>query len=88
MTLENGSRIGITTTTGTAARGQSVNCLVIDEMAFIEPHFVEEFWKSVFPIINSARISNKKNWSGFGVLITFPEYPIKQFIFAFFFSPS
>ena len=54
MTLENGSRIGITTTTGTAARGQSVNCLVIDEMAFIEPHLVEEFWKSVFPIITSS----------------------------------
>ena len=55
MTLENGSRIGITTTTGTAARGQSVNCLVIDEMAFIEPHLVEEFWKSVFPIITSSK---------------------------------
>ncbi len=57
MTLENGSRIGITTTTGTAARGQSVNCLVIDEMAFIEPHLVEEFWKSVFPIITSSKNS-------------------------------
>ena len=32
----------------------SVNCLVIDEMAFIEPHLVEEFWKSVFPIITSS----------------------------------
>ena len=57
MTLENGSRIGITTTTGTAARGQSVNCLVIDEMAFIEPHLVDEFWKSVFPIISSSKKS-------------------------------
>ena len=57
MTLENGSRIGITTTTGTAARGQSVNCLVIDEKAFIEPHLVEEFWKSVFPIITSSKKS-------------------------------
>ena len=57
MVLENGSRIGITTTTGTAARGQSVNCLVIDEMAFIEPHLVEEFWKSVFPIISSSKKS-------------------------------
>ena len=57
MTLENGSRIGITTTTGTAARGQSVNCLVIDEMAFIESHLVEEFWKSVFPIITSSKKS-------------------------------
>jgi hypothetical protein len=27
MVLENGSRIGITTTTGSAARGQSVNCV-------------------------------------------------------------
>ena len=57
MTLENGSTIGVTTTTGTAARGQSVNCLVIDEMAFIEPHMVEEFWKSVFPIISSSKKS-------------------------------
>jgi len=57
MTLENGSKIGITTTTGTAARGQSVNCLVIDEMAFIEPNLVEEFWKSVFPIISSSKKS-------------------------------
>jgi len=57
MTLDNGSRIGITTTTGTAARGQSVNCLVIDEMAFIESHLVEEFWKSVFPIITSSKKS-------------------------------
>jgi intein/homing endonuclease len=36
MVLDNGSRIGITTTTGTAARGQSVNLLIIDEMSFIE----------------------------------------------------
>ena len=57
MTLENGSRIGITTTTGTAARGQSVNCLVIDEMAFIENHLVDEFWKSVYPIISSSKKS-------------------------------
>lgn len=57
MTLENGSRIGITTTTGSAARGQSVNCLVIDEMAFIETHLIEEFWKSVFPVITSSKKS-------------------------------
>lgn len=57
MVLDNGSRIGITTTTGTAARGQSVNLLIIDEMAFIESHLVEEFWKSVFPIITSSKKS-------------------------------
>ena len=57
MTLDNGSRIGITTTTGTAARGQSVNLLIIDEAAFIETHLIEEFWKSVFPIITSSKKS-------------------------------
>jgi hypothetical protein len=36
MELENNSRISITTTTGTAARGQAVSVLIIDECAFIE----------------------------------------------------
>jgi hypothetical protein len=55
--LANGSRIGISTTTGTAARGQSVNVLVLDELAFIENHLVEEFWRSVYPIISSSKKS-------------------------------
>jgi hypothetical protein len=57
MTLDNGSRIGISTTTGSAARGQSVNVVVIDEMGHIEPHLMDEFWKSVFPIISSSKKS-------------------------------
>lgn len=57
MTLSNGSRIGISTTTGTAARGQSVNCLILDELAFIDTHLVEPFWKSVYPIISSSKKS-------------------------------
>jgi hypothetical protein len=57
VTLANGTRIGISTTTGTAARGQSVNCLILDELAFIEPHLVEEFWKSVYPIVSSSKKS-------------------------------
>ena len=57
MTLANGSRIGISTTTGTAARGQSVNCLILDELAFIEQHLVEPFWNSVYPIISSSKKS-------------------------------
>ena len=35
----------------------SHQCLVIDEMGFIEPHLVEEFWKSVFPVITSSKKS-------------------------------
>lgn len=54
MGLENGSRISISTTTGTAARGQSVNILVIDECAFIEEHLMTPFWSSVFPIVSSS----------------------------------
>jgi hypothetical protein len=57
VTLANGTKIGISTTTGTAARGQSVNCLILDELAFIEPHLVEEFWKSVYPIVSSSKKS-------------------------------
>lgn len=57
VTLANGTKIGISTTTGTAARGQSVNILILDELAFIEPHLVEDFWKSVYPIISSSKKS-------------------------------
>jgi hypothetical protein len=57
MVLANGSKIGISTTTGTAARGQSINCLILDELAFIDSHLVEEFWKSVYPIVSSSKKS-------------------------------
>ena len=57
VTLANGTRIGISTTTGTAARGQSVNVLILDELAFIEPHLVDDFWKSVYPIVSSSKRS-------------------------------
>lgn len=57
MSLANGCRIGISTTTGTAARGQSINCLILDELAFIESHLVDEFWKSVYPIVSSSKKS-------------------------------
>ena len=36
LELQNGSRISITTTTGTAGRGSSANLLFVDEMDFIE----------------------------------------------------
>ena len=57
MSLANGCRIGISTTTGTAARGQSINVLILDELAFIESHLVDEFWKSVYPIVSSSKKS-------------------------------
>lgn len=57
MVLTNGSSIGISTTTGTAARGMSISLLILDELAFIEPHIVTEFWKSVFPVVSSSKKS-------------------------------
>lgn len=55
MELSNGSRIGISTTTGTAARGQAVSLLLVDECAFIEPHLMNPFWASVFPVVSSSK---------------------------------
>lgn len=55
VTFANGSSIGISTTTSTAARGDSASILCIDEAAFIEPSFMDEFWKSVIPIVSSGK---------------------------------
>tara|TARA_Y100000310_G_scaffold344569_1_gene458026 strand:+ start:3198 stop:4934 length:1737 start_codon:yes stop_codon:yes gene_type:complete len=57
MILSNGSSIGISTTSSDAGRGDSCNVLVLDELAFIDAHLVEPFWKSVFPIISSSKKS-------------------------------
>lgn len=54
----NGSNIGISTTTGSAARGQAIQMLLLDELAFIEPEsIVEDFMKSVIPTISKAKTS-------------------------------
>lgn len=57
MTLGNDSSIDVSTTSTTAIRGDSLNCLCIDEAAFIEPHILEEFWASVIPAISSGKTS-------------------------------
>ena len=57
MVLSNGSSIGISTTSSDAGRGDSCNCLILDELAFIDNHLVESFWKSVYPIISSSKKS-------------------------------
>lgn len=35
----------------------SHQCLIIDEVAFIEPHLMDPFWASVFPIVSSSKKS-------------------------------
>jgi hypothetical protein len=57
MTLSNGSSVGISTTSSDAGRGDSCNVLILDELAFIDNHLVQDFWKSVYPIISSSKKS-------------------------------
>tara|TARA_R100000808_G_C2155553_1_gene168644 strand:- start:41399 stop:43177 length:1779 start_codon:yes stop_codon:yes gene_type:complete len=57
MALDNGSSIGISTTSSDAGRGDSCNVLVLDELAFIDDHLVQDFWRSVYPIISSSKKS-------------------------------
>jgi len=57
ITFSNDSSIGVSTTTSTAARGDTANCLMIDEAAFIDQHFIDDFWKSVIPTITRSKKS-------------------------------
>jgi hypothetical protein len=57
VTLSNGSSIGISTTSSDAGRGESVNCLILDELAFLDHGLLESFWRSVYPIISSSQKS-------------------------------
>ena len=54
LTFDNDSSIGVSTTTSSAARGESINAMIVDEMAFIENHLIEDFWKSVIPVVSSG----------------------------------
>jgi hypothetical protein len=51
--FSNDSSIVISATSSTAARGMTINILIIDEMAFIPEHIMDEFWNSVIPVISS-----------------------------------
>jgi len=55
VVFENDSSIIISSTSSSAARGQSINILMIDEAAHIQEHIIDEFWKSVIPVISSSK---------------------------------
>lgn len=57
MTLGNDASIVVSTTTATSIRGDSLNCVLLDEAAHIEPHLLEDFWSSVIPTISSGKKS-------------------------------
>lgn len=53
----NGSVIRACSTSSSAARGSSCNCLIIDEMAFIPKNIIDDFFASVVPIVSSSKNS-------------------------------
>lgn len=55
--LENGSRIIASATSGSAIRGESINCLFLDEFAHISNNIAEDFFTSVYPTISSGKTS-------------------------------
>lgn len=53
--VENGSKVFATSTTGSAARGQSFSLVFLDEFAFVQHSIADEFFKSVYPTISSGQ---------------------------------
>jgi hypothetical protein len=54
VTLENGSKIIATSSSGSAARGMSFSLIFLDEFAFVPANDAEDFFRSVYPTISSG----------------------------------
>lgn len=57
MKFDNGCRIMAKTTTKQSSIGFTVHFLYMDEFAHINPNFIGQFFKSVYPTISSSKIS-------------------------------
>jgi hypothetical protein len=57
MKFDNGCRIMAKTTTKQSSIGFTVHFLYMDEFAHINPNFINQFFKSVYPTISSSKIS-------------------------------
>ena len=55
--LENGSKIIASSTSSSAIRGGSFNCVFLDEFAFVPNNIATEFFNSVYPVISSGKTS-------------------------------
>lgn len=55
--LENGSKVIAASTSSSAIRGGSFNCVFLDEFAFVPNNIAEEFFNSVYPVISSGKTS-------------------------------
>ena len=54
ISLEYGSKVIATSSSGSAARGMSFSLLFLDEFAFVPPNDAEDFFRSVYPTISSG----------------------------------
>ena len=55
LELENGSKIIAASTSASAVRGMSFNIIFLDEFAFVQNHFADDFFASVYPTISSGK---------------------------------
>lgn len=55
ITLENGSSVRASSTSSSAIRGWSINCLYLDEFAHVPSNIADEFFSSVYPTISSGK---------------------------------
>jgi len=53
--LENGSKIIASSTSASAIRGGSFNCIFLDEFAHVPTNIAEEFFNSVYPTITAGQ---------------------------------
>ena len=53
--LENGSKILASSTSASAIRGGSFNCIMLDEFAHVPNNIAEEFFSSVYPTVTSGQ---------------------------------
>ena len=53
--LENGSRIIASSTSASAVRGGSYNCIFLDEFAHVPHGIAEDFFSSVYPTVTSGK---------------------------------
>lgn len=55
--FENGSKIETSATTEDTFRGRSINCLILDEFAFIPDGIARQFYASVYPAVAASQES-------------------------------
>ena len=54
ISFSNDSKI-LAAPTSPGVRGKTGNCLILDEMAFVEPRIEKEFWEAVYPTVSSSK---------------------------------